>query len=432
MNVMWIDAGNGAAGDMVLAALLDAGADEVTVREGLARLATEPIGLHAVQVRRHGLRAVHARVETAETAHERHLTEILGLIGAAGFPDPVAEFARSVFTRLAAAEAAVHGVAVEEVHFHEVGALDAIADAVGCALALHSLGVLGAECVVSPVAVGGGSVRSAHGLLPVPAPAVLRLLADAHMPVAAHPARSELCTPTGAALLATLATSFGPLPSCTVRRIGVGAGTRDPRGYANVLRVVLGESRESGESAAAVGETYRVEEMAVVETTIDDLDPRVWPDVLTAMRAAGAADAWCAPVLMHKGRPGHVLTVLAAPSYLDAVCQAIFEQTSTLGLRVHTVQRRALSRDRIVVHYGQTRVGVKRGFLNGRVVTAEPEYEEARRAAEETGRPLRSVLSDVRAAAYRQIGEGDEYHERRPDDPGGPEHRDEQHTDHHG
>jgi uncharacterized protein (TIGR00299 family) protein len=320
---------------------------------------------------------------------------VLEVIGTSQLATPAARFATNVFTRLAEAEATVHGVSPKEIHFHEVGALDAIADIVGCGIALDSLGLLDAQIVVSKVAVGQGKVRAAHGILPVPAPAVLQLLKG--VPIAAHPAEFELCTPTGAALLTTLAASYGGLPDCVPQRIGVGAGTADPKTHANVLRVVIGES--SPKEAAPIDT-----ELLIVETTVDDLDPRLWPDVLAAMRNAGAADAWCAPVLMHKGRPGQVLTVLTPPSYLDAVCQAVFTQTSTLGLRVHAVQRRALPRDRITIQYGQTAVGVKRGLLDGQPITVQPEYEEVRAAAHESGRPVATVLAEIRAQAILNLG----------------------------
>jgi len=389
-TVAWIDASNGAAGDMLLAALVDAGADRDLVLDGLSRLPVEPVRVEFHETRRHGLRALRADVEVPPSRHHRTLADILALLDPV--PAPAADFARRVFTRLADAEAAVHGIDRDQVHFHEVGALDAIVDVLGCALALHSLGLLGAEVVVSPVAVGGGSVTTAHGPLPVPPPAVLALLAGAGMPTAAHVGTGELCTPTGAALLATLATGFGPLPAGTPRRIGTGAGRRDPATHANVLRVVLAEG-------AAAADPPRGDDLVVLETSVDDLDPRLWPEVLATMRALGAADAWCVPALMHKGRPGHVLTVLAAPAVVDAVTEAIFRHTSALGVRSHPVRRFALPRDRVVVEYHGQSVGVKRGILGGAVVTVQPEYDEARAAATATGRPLRQVLDEVRDAA---------------------------------
>ncbi|WUH90967.1 nickel pincer cofactor biosynthesis protein LarC [Streptomyces sp. NBC_00433] len=392
MKVVWVDPGNGAAGDMVMAALLDAGAEEDAVEAALRELDVEGIGLTRREVRRHGFRAVHVSVETGETEVRRGLADVLGVVDRAELPQEVAEFAEAVFRRLAAAEAKVHGIAPADVHFHEVGALDAIADVVGCATALHSLGLLGpgVRRVVGPVAVGSGTVAGAHGAIPIPGPAVLELLTAARAPIAAHPAAMELCTPTGAALLCALATEWGPPPAMTPRAVGVGAGTADPRTHPNVLRVVLGES--AGEPARwATSALHRV------DTTVDDLDPRVWPDLLNALREAGAADAWCVPALTRKGRPAQLLSVLVDDERLDLVCGLVFEQTTTLGVRVSPVARRSLPRDRVEVTVAGSTVGVKRGYLGGRIVTVQPEYDEAAAVARRTGTPLADVLDQARA-----------------------------------
>ena len=392
-DVLWVDAGNGAAGDMLLAALLDAGAPLDAVQAGLAGLGVEPVTLGLEPVRRHGLRAALLSVSVAETRVERHLADILSIVDSAGLPPDVADFARAVFERLARAEARVHGTGVEEVHFHEVGALDAIADVVGCALALHELNLLGSAVrVVSPVAVGSGTVRSAHGDLPVPAPAVLQLLADAGAPVRSHPATFELCTPTGAALLATLATGWGTVPDCTPRVVGVGAGRADPPAHANVLRVLLGSP--TGEPGGG-GPGWLDADLVQLESTVDDLDPRIWPDLLDRLRAAGAADAWCAPVLMRKGRPGQVLTVLCAEDRADLLCRIVFEQTTTLGVRLAPVRRRSLRRDEVEVPLAGGTVHVKRGFLGDRVVTAQPEYDDLLALSAATGVPLADLLAEL-------------------------------------
>ncbi|HEU4426301.1 MAG TPA: nickel pincer cofactor biosynthesis protein LarC [Pilimelia sp.] len=391
--MLWVDPGNGAAGDMLLAALLDAGASVDAVRAGLGRLSVEPITLEVSQARRHGFRATRVEVRTAAAPAHRGLAQIVEIIDTAGLPEAVRTFAGAAFARLAEAESRVHGVSVAEVHFHEVGGLDAIADIVGCGLGLHSLGLLdGATRVVGPVAVGSGAGRSSHGRLPLPAPAVLELLTAAGAPIAAHPAPLELCTPTGAALLVTLATGWGPPPSLTPRLVGVGAGTRDPDSHPNVLRVLIGD----GQPAVA---DWSVADLYQVESTVDDLDPRVWPDLLAQLRAAGAADAWCTPALMRKGRPGQVLSVLVDADQLDVICRVVFTQTTTLGVRVGRVQRRALRRDEVRVTVAGQPVGVKRGFLGDRLVTAQPEYDDARLVAERTGLPVVEVINRARAAA---------------------------------
>jgi len=392
MSVAWIDAGNGCAGDMLLAALVDAGADLDTIRAGLSRIPLEGVHLQDSVVRRHGLRARYLSVQAPATGHARHLPEIVEQITAGALPEAVERFAIAVFQRLAHAEAGVHGVAPAQVHFHEVGAQDAIVDVVGCALALDLLGLLDAAVTVSPIAVGGGTVTAEHGRLTVPPPAVLALLTAARAPVAAHQAARELCTPTGAALLVTLAAGYGPMPACTPVAVGVGAGTADPPGHANIVRVVVGEPPSPAPSWVST-------DLVTVEATVDDLDPRLWPDVLAALRAAGGADAWCAPVTAHKGRPGMVLTVLVAPDRVDGVCAAIFAHTSTLGVRLHPVERRSLHRDSLSVQLDGGIVQVKRGFLNGAVVTVQPEYDDLKAVAESTGRPLRQLIEEARSAA---------------------------------
>jgi uncharacterized protein (TIGR00299 family) protein len=390
-NVLWIDAGNGAAGDMLLAALLDAGADLPAVRDAVGRLPVGPVEFDVRQVRRHGLRALHVAVRAPDPSEHRSLNDVTAIISRADLRPVVEAFARATFERLADAEARVHGIGVEEVHFHEVGALDAIVDVVGCAVALDDLGGFDAgERIVSPVALGTGSVDSAHGRLPLPAPAVLEVLTRAGAPIRPHPAEMELCTPTGAALLTTLATGWGPAPACTPVRVGVGAGTADPAGHPNVLRVLTG-SRDRAATAS-----WQTAPLRQIETTVDDLDPRIWPDLLESLRGAGAHDAWCAPALMRKGRPGHVLSVLADPDRVDLLCRIVFEQTTTFGVRVFPVERRALPRDRVAVPVGDGTVHVKRAYLDERVVTAQPEYDEALAAARRGGTPVASVLAEVR------------------------------------
>ena len=411
--VLWVDPSNGAAGDMLLGALLDAGASAPVVTAGLRALRVEPIELQATEVRRHGFRATKADVDAPETATHRGLPDLLAIIGAAGLPAPVHDLAAAAFTRLAEAEARVHGIPIDQVHFHEVGALDAIADVVGCSLALHDLGLLapGAQRVVGPIAAGSGTARAAHGRMPLPAPAVLEILTAAEAPMAAHPATMELCTPTGAALLVALATAWGPPPAMTTRAVGIGAGTRDPDTHPNVLRVLLGAPPRIGATAVSpAGETassaagaaasdWSATELSQIEATIDDLDPRIWPDLLERLRSVGAADAWCTPVLMRKGRPGQVLTVLAEASRVDLACRLIFTHTTTLGLRIHGVRRLHLRRDEVKVTVGGHSIGVKRGWLGPDLVTVQPEYDDALSTATATGRPVAEVLDQARREA---------------------------------
>ncbi|WP_375487808.1 nickel pincer cofactor biosynthesis protein LarC [uncultured Jatrophihabitans sp.] len=395
-NALWVDATHGAAGDMLLGALLDAGADLEAVRTVVGRLGVEPIEIAAAAVRRHGLRATQAVVTTATADVRRGPAEIAELLTAADLPPAADAFACDVFDRLARAEARVHGVDVGEVHFHEVGALDALADVVGCAVALDTLGLLadGVARIVSTVALGGGTAATEHGRLPVPVPATLELLTEAAAPVGAGPGDRELCTPTGAALLAALATGWGHLPDLVVRAHGSGAGSADPPDRPNLLRVVIGDA------VTTSANRWREDELQVLEATVDDLDPRLWPDVLDRLVATGAHDAWLTPVLMRKGRPGHVVTALVPPDALDATFGELVRATTTLGVRVHGVARRALPRDTVTVDVDGHPVAVKRGLLDGAVTTAQPEFDDVRAAADALSVPAAEILRRVTAAVH--------------------------------
>jgi uncharacterized protein (TIGR00299 family) protein len=292
--------------------------------------------------------------------------------------------ALDVFARLAAAEAAVHRVAPEDVHFHEVGALDAVADVVGGCAGLHALGLT--ALTSSPVTLGSGTTRGAHGPLPVPAPAVLALLSGA--PVQAGPVAKEMTTPTGAALLAAHVSSYGTLPPMSLRRSGSGAGGRDPSEVANVLRLVLGEPLDDD-----------VDTAVVLQTNIDDLDPRLWPSVLSALLEAGASDAWLTPILMKKGRPAHTLSVLCSPARVTSLREVVFRETSTLGLRESQVAKHVLDRAERTVDVDGQAVRVKLGLLGDEVVNAMPEWEDVAAAAAALGRPAKIVLRQASTAA---------------------------------
>jgi uncharacterized protein (TIGR00299 family) protein len=329
--------------------------------------------------------------------------DVQALLERAPLDDPVRALALDVFARLATAEAAVHRVAPQDVHFHEVGALDAVADVVGCAAGLAHLGLT--ELTASTVTVGSGTTRGAHGPLPVPPPAVVTLLAGA--PVQAGPVAKEMTTPTGAALLAATVSAYGPLPPMLLRRSGSGAGGRDPEEVANVLRLLLGEPLveplEQGSTDALV-----------LETNVDDLDPRLWPGVLQALLDAGAADAWLTPILMKKGRPAHTLSVLCDPGAARHLQQLVFRETTTLGLRQTHVAKHALQREERVVDVDGRRVRVKLGLLDGEVVNVMPEWEDVAAAAAALGRPAQQVLGAAHAAARDLPGAGAPAPPRRP------------------
>jgi hypothetical protein len=379
---------------MILAALLDAGADRAAVDAALAALSAatgETIALDVADVRRHGLRAKLATVAAPTSSVHRGLADVLGLLFAAGLPGPVCELSARVFELLADAEARVHGVPVTEIRFHEVGALDALADVVGTVTALDSLGLVdtAATITVSAVGLGSGTVAAAHGVLPVPVPAVVALLVGAGAPVSAGPGEGELCTPTGAALLAAIATGWGPLPAMVARAAGYGAGRRDTPGHPNVVRVIAGDR-------PGAPRPWRVATLRLVESTIDDLDPRLWPGALEALRSAGAIDAWLTPATMRGGRPAQVVSALAEADAVDSVVRELFRATTTLGARVTEVERHSLARDSVVVDVAGQRVSVKRGLLDGEPVTVQPELADAKAAALAAGLPVADVIDRAR------------------------------------
>ena len=312
------------------------------------------------------------------------------------------DLALDVFARLARAEAAAHGIPADDVHFHEVGALDSLADVVGVCAALHDLAVTAVHC--TPVALGQGSVRTEHGLLPVPGPAVLAVLAEVGAPVGAGDVEGEACTPTGAALLAATVTGWGGLPGLRVSTTGTGAGSRDTAGRPNVLRVVLGEPTTSDLDAGDAVEGVDAVDAVVLAANVDDLDPRVWPGVLAALLAAGAVDAWLTPILMKKGRPAHTLSALAPPHAVDAVRRVMFTESSTIGVREHRVAKQALARETRTVRVDGAEVRVKVASLDGQVVNVSPEYDDVAAAAVALGRPVKAVLAAAAAAAHADLG----------------------------
>jgi pyridinium-3,5-bisthiocarboxylic acid mononucleotide nickel chelatase len=390
----WLDCSSGVSGDMLLGALVDAGADLALLQAAVDDVTPEPLRLRAERLQRAGIAATRVHVEGTHSTVHRTLDDVRRLLDEAGGLDVVVrDRARSVFEALAAAEARVHGTTPEQVHFHEVGALDAIADVVAGTAGLASLGL--SSLVVSPVALGGGTVQAAHGRLPVPGPAVVELLAG--VPTYGGPVDVELATPTGAALVVTSATSWGRQPLMAATTQGFGAGGRDLPGHPNVLRLVLGEpvsldgSRDSSHEPAMV-----------LETNVDDLDPRLWPQVLATLLAAGASDAWLSPILMKKGRPAHTLHVLVPVRLADDVERVVFTQTSAIGLRRIPVAKRALDRGSTTVYVGEQPVSVKLALLDGEVVNAQPEYEDVAAAATALDRPVKIVLAQALAVVHRQ------------------------------
>jgi len=383
----WLDCAAGASGDMLLGAVVDAGVPLATLQAAVDAVGVEQITLTAEEVTRHGLGAVLVHVDAPHTTVTRTWPNIRDLLERAALDERVRARALDVFSRLAAAEARAHRIAAEQVHFHEVGALDAIADVVGVCAGLHALGVTG--FTAGQVTLGNGMARTEHGAIPIPAPAVLELLSEVDAPVWSGPAPYEMCTPTGAALLASHVSGWGSMPAMTVRRVGAGAGRRDIEQLPNLIRLVLGEPVGAESTGTAV----------VLEANVDDLDPRIWPAVLARLLESGAADAWLTPILMKKGRPAHTLHALCGQADVPAVRAAIFAETSTIGLRQMTIGKYALDRETATVEVDGHSVRVKLARLDGSIVNVSVEYDDVVAAADALGRPVKLVLASAAAAA---------------------------------
>lgn len=390
----YFDCFSGAAGDMIVGALLDAGASFEAVKAGLDSLEVAGLTVRAEKVVKKGIAATHFIVEAEGDDHpHRHLRHVVEIIERGTFPDPVKARAIATFRRLAEAEAAVHGTTTEKVHFHEVGALDAIADVVGAQLALHDLGIT--EVYTSALVTGHGTVQCAHGVMPVPAPATALLIQG--VPAIAGDVAKEMLTPTGAAILMEWTEAFGPAPMMKASRHGYGAGTRELPDRPNVLRVTLGETA-----------TQRMtDEVAVLEALLDDMQPEFFPPLLEDLLAAGALDAWLTPALGKKGRPAQSITVLAPLGEEYALAERLLAHSTTLGLRIRTERRLVLERrvDTVSTVYGDIRVKVA---LDGsRALRAMPEYEDCRQASQAHAVPITIVYHAAIAAA---LGSKEETH----------------------
>jgi uncharacterized protein (TIGR00299 family) protein len=390
-RVGWLHCASGVSGDMLLATLASLQALDPTELPGrLGVAATVTIE----EVRRAGIAAPAVTVTPDAEQPARQLAEIVALLAAADLPAPVTAAAGRVFHRLAAVEAAVHGATPDTVHFHEVGGVDAIVDIAGGCLGLHALGL--DRLVVSPIALGGGTARSAHGSLPVPVPAVLGLLAGTGLSSYGGPVDIELATPTGIAVVAEHASGSGPMPSLAVEATGAGAGGRDLGDHPNLLRLIIG-------TEAPAGATSGSEDWLTVAANVDDLDPRLWPAVLDAVLAAGAADAWLTPILMKKGRPAHTITALTTAAAATEVRTVLTTQTSTIGVRESPVTKHALDRSWIDTLVAGHPVRVKLAHADGALRNVSPEYDDVAAAALATGLPAKEVLARATAAAYREI-----------------------------
>jgi len=392
MTTAYVNCSAGVAGDMLLGALVDAGADWGAVASALSGLGVDGYALSFERVQRGGIAATWANVVTEHGSHpHRPVRAVLDLLAAGDLDDAVRSSAQRVFIALAEAEGAVHGIDPADVELHEVGALDAIVDVVGVAAAIESLGI--ERIVASPIAVGHGSVSAAHGLLPNPPPAVARLLASRHVPVVGVETGMELSTPTGVAVLVALAERFGALPSMSVDAVGYGAGTADTAGRPNVVQVLVGTETQPAT-------TPRPGRAAIeLAANVDDVTGEVLAHTIAALMSAGAHDAWATPIVMKKGRPAHTVHALVDPADLDRLAAVLVAETGSLGLRASVVERWPQQRDEVTVDVDGYPIRVK--LAGGR---AKAEHDDAAAAASARGRPLRDVLRDAETRALGQTG----------------------------
>ena len=388
MKTLYFDCFAGASGDMILGASVAAGVDPNYLREQLSLLRVDGFSIDFETVNRSGLSATYARVQTAHEHKHRHLADIKRIIEGSDLSENVKQLSVKIFTRLAEAEARVHNEPVDHVHFHEVGALDAIVDVVGAAICFDYLKIDRFLC--SPLHVGSGMVQMAHGRFPIPPPAVAELLKG--VPFYSTDIKGELLTPTGAAIITTVCSDYGTIPQMTSEGTGYGAGTREYPDFPNVLRVLVGQTEET---------SVTDERLWMIETNLDDASPQIIGYVMDRVLALGALDCFFTPVQMKKNRPGVLLSVLCGPNEKEAVMKLLFMETTTLGVRSHEVLRRALRRSVVQVETQYGVIDVKVAHLDGRIVNEMPEFEQCRAAAAKAGVPLKVVEEAARVAYLR-------------------------------
>jgi uncharacterized protein (TIGR00299 family) protein len=390
-TIACFDCFSGICGNMVLGALLDAGLELERLEAELAHLPISGYKLQVETVKRRGMQGTHVVVEVSEHGVERHLHHIEEIITGSDLPDEVKQRGLAIFRRLAQAEAKVHGTPIESIHFHEVGAMDAIVDVMGAVIGLWLLGV--EQVYASPVHIGRGTVKCAHGVLPVPAPATLELLQG--VPIYGRDVDAELVTPTGAAILTTLAKSFGEIPLMHVKQIGYGAGTRELP-IPTLLRLSIGET-ESTE----VG--YEEDTATLIETNIDDMNPQWYEHITARLFETGALDVFLTPIQMKRGRPATQLSVLVTDNLVPETLNILFAETTTIGVRTHPVRRRKLMREIISVETDYGPVAVKVARRGETVLNVTPEYRDCQRIAAERGVPIKQVHQAAQEAARARL-----------------------------
>ena len=378
MKIAYFDCIGGASGDMILAALLDAGLPLEMLRERLAALRLSDFTLTTQRVSKNGFSATKADVAVANDVPERHLAEISAIVDASDLTPAIKGQANAIFRRMAEVEAGIHGTTLDHVHLHELGGVDTIVDVVGCLVGLDALGI--EKVYASPLPMGRGFIKGAHGQIPLPAPATVALLKG--VPVVGSDLEKELVTPTGAALLSSLAAGFGPIPPMTLAAVGYGAGGRDLP-IPNVVRLLIGDQ--------ATPANLGIESVVVLETNIDDLNPQVYDYVMARLFKAGALDVFLTPIQMKKNRPGTLLRVICRPGDTGPLTDIVLTETSTLGVRQQTMSRVSLRREMRTVETPYGAVRIKTAILADGTRRAAPEYDDCRRLAEACGVPLREV-----------------------------------------
>jgi uncharacterized protein (TIGR00299 family) protein len=389
MKIAYFDCFAGAGGDMIAAAMLDAGLDAGFLKAQLATLGIKDLDMKITETKRAGLRAISFEPVVPKQDHHRNLKQITKIISQSKISEKAKKTAIAIFDKLAQAEAAVHGKAPKDIHFHEIGALDSIVDIVSASVGLEALGVEKVYC--SPLSVGGGTVKCEHGLMPVPAPATAELLKGT--PIVGGPMQAELLTPTGAAILRTITDQFTPLPSMKIETVGYGAGSRNPEEFPNVLRLILGQ--------AATENLANADTVCLLETNVDDVSGELIGFVTESLFEQGALDVFTTPIVMKQNRPAVRISVICKAEDAAQLEQVLFEQGVTFGIRKQLVQRSKLGRDFVTVQteFGETRI--KTGSLNGRIVNAKPEFSDCVSAAKKHNVAVRAVL-EAAIAAYKK------------------------------
>jgi len=382
MKIVYFDCFSGISGDMTLGAMVDLEVDTEILKSELAKLNLDEYELSFAKVKKHDITGTKANVnlhhhEHSDHHHGRHLSDILLLIYESELSDDVKAKSKLVFTRLGEAEAKVHDVDIDEVHFHEVGAVDSIVDIVGSVIGISILGI--DKIYSSPLPLGQGFVKSSHGIIPVPAPATVELLKG--VPTRRTEIQGELVTPTGAAIISTLAEGFGTMPEMVIDKVGYGAGTKELSEQPNLLRVILGTKENF----------YESDIINVIETNIDDMSPQIYDLLIDKLLAIGAVDVFMTPIIMKKSRPAVKLTVLIDSAHLQEACACILTETTTMGVRIYEASRKKLSREMVDIDTEYGKVSVKLGKIGDEVLKALPEYEDCKRLSVKNNVPIMKI-----------------------------------------